>query len=576
MTQILDGFWLPKDIRQRILTPDIEWITLKYQGGRPSESDGPGTVAARWPKLSLKQWGNLIQALQKARTTPPKNFFIRLNSALQHLTERFKDPSDLLDQIALKALPAYTGYSSEMIQFVLGALDLMPVNTLEKIIQLPLPDVVRSRYIRLREFSDLDGRIRLYETKSKNPIQRWLNRPGSGFLKTEPAKPEMVLGYAAGNVIGTSHLISLLGQVSALVEVSQENGNSRFPIVLVKNSRQEPIFTPLIFSAIEEFDPELLSSLAILIWDYENQELQETLISQSDLVIAAAADFTIEQIEAVIQKVQRPDHPIRFHQHGHKVSFTTLGLPYLKKNAVFSIKGNPDRIDVVTLLSAVDSIFWDQYGCLSSRVHFVEQGDPEYFSPKEYGNILTEKIRLLSTFIPRGAIPLHGIHNRFEKYAALISSGKIHLCSTYEDDFLVVIDERPWTSSIFHNVINDCVERSIIIRPVKDIQEIPDRYLSWLPPKNLQTLSIAIDGPKDETWSPRFDRFVESVGLRGVTGIRTIGRGPFPQLAYSWDGYLPVDTAIRRPAGWFTTVEFENTAQQISETYELFLARGLI
>jgi hypothetical protein len=305
-------------------------------------------------------------------------------------------------------------------------------------------------------------------------------------------------------------------------------------------------------------------------------ELQDTLVSQADLVIAAAADFTIEQIDAVIQKVQRPDHPIRFHQHGHKISFTALGLPYLKKKSIFSIPGNPDQIDVVTLLSAVDSIFWDQYGCLSSRVHFVEHGNAEHYSPREYGNILAEKVRLLSKFLPRGAIPLHGIHNRFEKYAALMSSGIVHLCSTYDDDFLVVVDERPWTSPIFHDVINDCIERSVVIRPVKDIQEIPDRYLSWLPPKNLQTMSVAIDGPENQTWSPRFNRFVESVGQRGVTGIRTIGRGPFPQLAYSWDGYLPIDTAIQRPSGWFTTVEFENTAQQIIETYGFFLARGTI
>jgi hypothetical protein len=576
MTQILDGFWLPKNIRQQILTPDIDWITLKYTQGHPTESNGPGIVSARWPKLSFAQWENLLKALREARTSPPKDFFIRLNRALQHLAGRFNNPSDPLNQIALEALPAYTGYSGEMIHFVLGALDLMPVDILEKIIQLQLPDSVRSQYIRLKEISDLDGRIRLYASKSKNPIQRWLAKPGADSLKSQPAKPEMVLGYAAGNVIGTSHLISLLGQISALVGVDKKNGNSRFPAILIKNSRQEPIFTPLIFSAIEDFDSELVSSMAIMIWDYEDLELQDTLVSQADLVIAAAADFTIEQIDAVIQKVQRPDHPIRFHQHGHKISFTALALPYLKKKSIFSIPGNPDRIDVVTLLSAVDSIFWDQYGCLSSRIHFVEQGSSEHYSPREYGNILAEKIRLLSKFLPRGAIPLHGIHNRFEKYAALMSSGKAHLCSTYDDDFLVVVDERPWSPPIFHDVINDCIERSVVIRPVKDIQEIPDRYLSWLPPKNLQTMSVAIDGPENQTWSPRFNRFVESIGQRGVTGIRTIGRGPFPQLAYSWDGYLPIDTAIQRPSGWFTTVEFENTAQQIIETYALFLARGAI
>ena len=42
-----------------------------------------------------------------------------------------------------------------------------------------------------------------------------------------------------------------------------------------------------------------------------------------------------------------------------------------KETSLFALSLTP-LIDVVTLLAALDSVFWDQYGCLSSRIHFVE------------------------------------------------------------------------------------------------------------------------------------------------------------------------------------------------------------
>ncbi len=577
MSLILDGFWLPQKIRQEIITPETVWITEQYYEGRPTREITPESVGARWPRLSHRQWKRLLALLAKSRIPAEPDFFPRLQNALVKVSERFNNPQDNLAITAQNAIPAYTGYSTEMIHFTLGSLDMMPVKTLEKIISLKLPDTVRSRFVSLQDYGQLDGRIRFYGTGIGNTIRKIFPTSRSNPFPMEPKYPSSVLGYAAGNVIGISHLISLLAQVSARVQAIGDPTERKFPLILVKNSRQESIFTPLLFSAIEEIDPRLVSSIGLMIWDYEDTGLQEFLISRSDLVIAAAADFTIAQIDQVIQKVQTSAKPIRFHRHGHKVSFSTIAKPYLKKGAAPSIPGQLERIHLTTLLSAVDSIYWDQHGCLSSRIHFVELGDLTTHTPIAYGNFLAEKIRILSTFLPRGNLPLHNLHNRFDKYATLTATGSVHLCSTYQDDFLIVVDERPWTPAILKNVINDCIERTIIIRPIDDISLVPNKYLGWLPKGNLQTMSVAIDGPSLSNWSPRFTRFAAAIGKRGVTGIRTIGRGPFPQLAYSWDGYLPVDLSMSRPSGYFTTAEFENTYQHIIDTYQLYTSRvGLL
>jgi hypothetical protein len=574
VTHILDGFWLPTKIKQEIIRSETPWIIQRYKAGRPTDQDGPETVGARWPVLSPGQWKQLLDLLHEQRGSPPPDFFDRLEKSFAIISRRFNDPTDPLTKTALRAIPVYTGYSPEMIRFVLGALDLIPVTTLGEIVDLELPAEVQRQFVPFQKRGELGGRVKFYHAKSENQLKRFFSKVSKKPLTGTPVYPDQVLGYAAGNVIGTAHLISLLAQVSALIQRKKHPGELKFPAILVKNSRQEPIFAPLIFSALEEIDPQLTSTIALMIWDYSEASLQEYLISQSDLVIAAAADLTIDQIDEVIQRVQTPSHPIRFHAHGHKVSFTTIGKEYLEKKARVSKEVALEIIHLITLLAAVDSIFWDQYGCLSSRVHFVECANSATYTPLEYGHLLAEKIRLLSTFITRGSIPLHGLHTRFEKYVALTPTGQVQLCSNYEDDFLVIVDSRPWTQAIFQEVINDCVERTIVIRPITDLLEVPDRYLSWLPAKNLQTMSVAIDGPENHSWSPNFTQFVDAIGKRGVTGVRTIGRGPFPQLAYSWDGYLPLDLSLDRPPGRFTTVEFENTYHQILETYQIYASRS--
>jgi hypothetical protein len=503
----------------------------------------------------------------------PPDFFDRYKNALALISKRFKNPEEPLTIKALNTIPAYTGYSPGMIQFTLGSLDMMPVDSLEEITRYSFPSTIHSHFTKLQGSGDLTGYIRFFGSGINKAIRKLI--PTTRFFKMQPNYPDTVLGFAAGNVIGTSHLIGLLAQVSALIQPDSESIKRKFPLIVVKNSRQEPLFTPFILSAIEAIDPLLVSSIGIMIWDYDDSKLQEMLISKSDLILAAAADFTIDEIDRVIQKVQNTTKSIRFHRHGHKISFSTISSSYLARKKAPSIPGDIDMIHLTTLLSSVDSIYWDQNGCLSSRIHFVQRGASETFRPEDYGIYLAEKIRILSTFLPRGDNPLHNLHNRFDKYAALSISGNVKICSTYEDDFLVVVDERPWTPTTFNSVINDCVDRTIIIRPIDDIFEVPNSYLNWLPKKNLQTMSVAIDGPERDSWSPRFSKFAEAIGKRGVTGIRTIGRGPFPQLAYSWDGYIPLDLSLERNSGYFTTVQFDNNYRQIVDTFQLYSSKNI-
>ncbi len=238
-------------------------------------------------------------------------------------------------------------------------------------------------------------------------------------------------------------------------------------------------------------------------------------------------------------------------------------------------------LDVVTLLAGLDSIFWDQNGCLSSRIHFVEKGETGDLSVQEYAEHLAGQLRRLSLLLPRGAWPRRLLHDTFDRYKALEGMERtgrgLRVLSRYDDEFVVVLDERPpgqprFDSRIFGGLVNDCQGRVVMVRPLDDLLELPRLYLSLLPARSLQSLSVAVGRPGEEL-TDRFLDFATACGARGVTAIRVVGRGAFPQLAYSWDGYLPLDLMCRRPPGHFTTIEFEAPFDAMMETYRSFLAR---
>jgi hypothetical protein len=253
-------------------------------------------------------------------------------------------------------------------------------------------------------------------------------------------------------------------------------------------------------------------------------------------MIAAAGDEAIAALDAL-----RARHApgCRFHRHGHKISFAVVAPP------------SPDA----AYLAALDSSLWDQNGCLSARIHFVE-GDAA-----AYAIGLTSAMRSLAGLLPRGTTPRRFVHRAFDAYAALQAAGQgVSVFSTYEDDFAVILDRRPWVRESLVRAVDACAGRAVIVRPVASVMDVP-HILAWLPGANLQSASVAM--PADQALE-----FAEAAGACGVTAVRSLGRATLPQLAYSWDGLLPLDLGCLRPEGHFTTVEFDDPAAEMAASLE--------
>jgi hypothetical protein len=129
--------------------------------------------------------------------------------------------------------------------------------------------------------------------------------------------------------------------------------------------------------------------------------------------------------------------------------------------------------------------------------------------------------------------------------------GNVRVLTSYDDDCLVVLDERAWNADQWRDTINRCTGRVVVVRPVEDLSDVYARYLRQLPPTNLQSVSLAVA-------AGRVLELAEGAGASGVTALRGLGRAAFPKMAYSWDGLLPLDLGNVRPEGHFTTLETED------------------
>jgi hypothetical protein len=558
----IEGFWLPQQVHSNILTPETEFEERTFANGQPASAQAPGAVTARWPRLNIAQWAPLLEALERNRSRPPQggDFWRRFQVALHHAGRRLANPSDPLHQKAIQTLPGYTGYSPAMIRLALRALDLFSLEQLPAALSFVPTWQAMERW---QSMPGTPGRARFYPQQPWREIYGWSPILARRPIYKRSAPSQLVIGYGAGNVPGAALLIALLMQAVSL--------STATPVIVVRNSRHEPIFSSLVLQAMEEADPDLVCTTALLVWDFEDQALQKDLLSRADLVIAAASDETIADLRGQFDAARRSrpatGQASRFHAHGHKVSFSAIGAEMLTRT-----EGDPDsgksKMEIAARLAALDSILWDQNGCLSARVHFVEEGAEGDVGAEAYADCLLDQLRLLSTWLPLGGWQPRRLHERFDRYKNLERAGLAKVFSDYDDEFLVILDRRPLEADAFRQQVNDCQVRVIVVRPVAHRMDIPRRYLRMIPKENLQSLSVAIGEP-GQALEDGFLQFAAECGACGVTAIRTVGRGAFPQLAYSWDGWIPQDLIGERPPGYFCTIEFDQPYEQILSTYRL-------
>jgi hypothetical protein len=152
---------------------------------------------------------------------------------------------------------------------------------------------------------------------------------------------------------------------------------------LIKAAAGDPIFPALFAASLREIDAELAECLVVTRWDGGDAGFEGVAFAAADLVVASGSDAAIAAIAARV--------PRRFIGHGHKVSFAAIGRECLAL---------PDAALRLARHLAYDMSLWDQHGCLSPQLCYVETGAS--VTPEDFAGLLGDALAAAKDTDPGG------------------------------------------------------------------------------------------------------------------------------------------------------------------------------
>jgi Acyl-CoA reductase (LuxC) len=146
-------------------------------------------------------------------------------------------------------------------------------------------------------------------------------------------------------------------------------------------------FLPRLFAhSLYDADPKLGACLEIAEWPGGTAHLETPLFHEADCVTATGSDETLEKIRRQV--------PVktRFLGYGHRVSFA-----YVAHEALTGL--HPQKI---AMRAATDIVAWNQLGCLSPHVIYVENGGG--VTAEQFAELLARELAKREQSEPRGEL----------------------------------------------------------------------------------------------------------------------------------------------------------------------------
>ncbi|WCJ60461.1 acyl-CoA reductase [Fontisphaera persica] len=211
-------------------------------------------------------------------------------------------------------------------------------------------------------------------------------------------------------------------------------------------------FIPRLFGhSLYELDPKLGACLEIAQWRGGTASFENILLREADCVTATGSDETL-------QSLRRQVPPgVRFLAYGHRISFGFVCREELSPSAAKQWSSRAAR----------DVAAWDQLGCLSPHVIYVEREGR--ITPEQWAEMLATELAGLEKTMPRGPAPL-------EVSAAIASRRAFYALRAAASP-----DTRSWQSegSTAWTVVYEadprfqlsCLHRFIYVKGVEHLEE---------------------------------------------------------------------------------------------------------
>lgn len=462
-------------------------------------------IELKKPVFTINALNKIINNIKQAR----QNYLLKIEiptvlNVIEKVTNIWMDPEYKGRKIAREVLPTVTGFSLEMIESW-GFDHFMSILKKEN-----LPLFGKLQPDKYKEFSELsDGLVKAYGK---------LNVSHSNY------DPEVIGHICAGNILGIAAFEMILDK---LIDAAS----------WIKVPSEEPVFGSLYAKSIEEVDPQLAYSIAVLPFEGGNKEVKEFLFSKSDIVRATGGEQARISLTDLAEK-----HNIPIAGHWHKFSFITISREYMDNKA-----------SQIAELVSLDITAWDQQGCFSPHEIFVETGGD--VDPLKFADLLAEEMETTSIALPKGINSgkmqvLDGYHQYLKK-EMMGEPVKIFLSATHQ--WLVIYDETT------ENVEPSPLFRVIRVKPIKDIMQIP-KLVKPLG-QFLQTIGVAIP-------NKRLIPFADAIGEVGATNIRAISSMTLQKPWEPWDGRFPLHELFEHDNIRWVSISTRDIDQEIKTALE--------
>lgn len=276
-------------------------------------------------------------------------------------------------------------------------------------------------------------------------------------------------------------------------------------------------FLPRLFAhSIYDADPKLGACLEIAEWRGGNAGLENALFAEADCVTATGRDETLDSIRAKL-----PGR-IRFLGHGHRVSFG-----FVAGESLFG-----SRTGKIISAAADDVVAWNQLGCLSPHVIYVQPGGDIW--PEHFAQLLADELARRETNEPRGEISAEesaAIASRraiYEIRAAHSPESTRHWRSEGSTAWTVIFEADPRFQL-------SCLNRFIYVKPISDVKALLENADAMR--GKISTVGVA--APEEAV-----PELAAQLAHWGATRICPLGRMQDPPLTWRRDGRPPLGDLV--------------------------------
>ena len=429
-----------------------------------------GSMAVEMASIDAGVLADLMGHLRRSqREFLSRQKIERLLSICDEAVSRWLNPDYPHRSLAEDALHHITGFSRPMIK---SGLSLM----LEGLRAQPLRSLLREELgdpIFLDQFSKrLSGRSKAFG-------------------------PRLITHYLAGNIPGLSAqeiVRSILLKSSSLFKVSSD----------------EPVFTALFAKTLVEVESGLSDCIAVLSWkggSDESRALEDVALQQPDVVIATGDENTMTHIRSRLSDSSGP----RLLTHGHRISFGLIG------------RESMEDLEEIAKKAATDVSIYDQMGCLSPHLFYVESGGKNH--PRDFAGALARQLTEIELSFPRKQIApetsatLQQFRAVYEMKQA--NGQDITIFKSHHGSFWTVVYEGDPTFSL------SPLYRTIRVKPLEDLMQVEAFLVPWQ--QVLQSAGIAVSADRQLQLS-------EVLGALGVNRICPLGQMQNPPTGWPQDG----------------------------------------